>query len=388
MSLVNNVLRDLDRRRAADSERGSIPNEVRPLPEAQRPMVHPAIVVTALVAILAAAGAWWWMRAEGNEAPAGRAPAHSASVAAAVTQGAAAPATVIETPPSAPTSAVVEAPVPAPAIPSAPAIEPSVAPVAPAVPVAAGDSRGDRPADTTKSAARPRGESDVAPAVSPPGRLKMAGELALQTAPGQARAPSPTAKVAETIPTAPAPAKDDDWKQAQSMLSEGRPERAEPILKRILISQPAHVAARNALVGILLPAKRNAEAREVLKDGLDLRPDESGWAINLARLHAIGNDYPAAWDVLERSLPHAEANAEYRAFCGTVLQRLNRGGEALAHYLVALKLNPREPRWWVGMGIALESAARVPEAREAYSRAQTLGGLSPELASFVAQKLK
>lgn len=385
VSLVNTMLRDLDRRRAAESERGAIPNEVRPLPEAGAPGNGLALAASVIAVLAIGVGAWWWLSPA--KVPAGEVPAPVAAIAP--TAGA--------RPPPVPPEAAVPPASPAPLaestavalLPSAPVVAPRVPDPPPVEAVVEAAPAPVRRTDALPDKATPKEPPQASLEVSrpSPGRLKLAGELTARPGSAAPRAAAPAAKPADpNLPVVPSP--DDDWRQAQTLLRDGHPEQAEPVLKRILQTQPANVAARNAMLGILLPARRNAEAGEVLKDGLAQRPVEIGWAINLARIHAMGNDYVAAWEVLERSLPHAEANAEFRAFCGTVLQRLNRNGESIAHYQAALKLNPREPRWWVGLGIALESTAKPAEAREAYLHAQNLGGLSAELAGFVAQKLK
>lgn len=407
MSLVNTMLRDLDRRRAAESERGAIPNEVRPLPESAGRGVGPVLSLAAVAAMGLGATGWWWATAAKNESvktsasaavatppPAAQSvpPIPSIPPVAQVEPGTAAFATTEVVPPAvsgavneSTSVALLPAARLAAARPNDPPLDTAAAESAPV-----NVKRRDAEPVTKAPSARaeptaPQAASELSPVT--PGRLKLAGALNMHPGAIAPRGAVPAVKSVEPPPRA-APTQDDDWRQAQGLLRDGHPEQAEPVLKRLVQAQPGNAGARNALLGILLPARRNAEAVEVLRDGLAHRPAETGWAINLARIHAVGNDYAASWEVLERSLPHAESNAEYRAFCGTVLQRLNRGGEAIMHYQAALKLNPREPRWWVGMGIALDSAARPAEAREAFQHAQALGGLSADLAAFVAQKLK
>lgn len=399
MSLVNNMLRDLDSRRAAESERTAIPNEVRPLPAMDRASLSPGLIVALVAGVaMVAGGAWWGLAKDADENLKSAAPRlETAPVATAPPppaehQGIAMPTQLANAAPPLPTAgAGTEEPVAATLLPAE-----SLTPRETALPEPRKDQRAGEatPLDAklppraptrTPDARNSNRGSTPSPAAmdapSTPNRLKLAAELKV---PSAARGVEPQPRAAHVTSTAG----DDDWRRAQTLLGESRQDAAEPVLKRILQVQPGHVAARQALVGVLLPAKRNAEATEVLEEGLSLQPAQTAWAMNLARLRAVANDYPAAWAVLERSLPHAEANPEYRAFCGTVLQRLNRVGEAIAHYQAALRLNPREGRWWVGIGISYESAGKSADARDAYQHAQTLGGLPPELATFVAQKLK
>jgi MSHA biogenesis protein MshN len=219
------------------------------------------------------------------------------------------------------------------------------------------------------------------------GELRLDNRLLMPLAPpGLAHEPAAAKKPAPVVTERHTP--DDDWRRAQQLIREGHPEQAEAVLRRAMQSQPGLVAPRQALLGILLSAKRHAEAADVLREGLVHSPEQTGWVMTLARLQAEKNDYPAAWETLSRSTAIAQQNADYQAFCGTVLQRLNRSSEAAGYYRNALKLKPREARWWVGYGIALEAEGKIAEARESYTRARSIGDMPPEVSAFVEQKLR
>jgi MSHA biogenesis protein MshN len=136
----------------------------------------------------------------------------------------------------------------------------------------------------------------------------------------------------------------------------------------------------------LLAQGKRAEAEQYLKQALARMPSQTEAAMTLARLQVDRGDLGGAWDTLQRSLPFAQQQATYHAFCGTVLQRLNRSREAVDHYQAALRLNPAEGRWWVGLGIALEGTGKAVEAREAFQRGRAAGNLPPEMAAFAEQK--
>ena len=71
-----------------------------------------------------------------------------------------------------------------------------------------------------------------------------------------------------------------------------------------------------------------------------------------------------------------------------MLQRLGRHKEAIERYLAAARLAPDDGRWWLGLGLSLESDGRTGEAREAFEHARKGGNLSTELLALVEQKLK
>jgi len=342
------MLRDLDNRRAADSERHAVPGNVRPLPPPPKVSSLPyGLTVVALAAL--AIGLVWWAPWQPRLAP----PLPVIADPAPITP--------------APVAAVPSAPAPQPPVAALPAIPPK-APVSPVSPgVGAGkETPGEkRPASPAAPVADKGGErkTDRAAPVGGPGRI----EKSLSLASPQAQAES-------------------EYRRAQGLLAQGNRSEAEAALSQALRLAPEHVNARQALFGLLVEQQRKDEARALLQAGVDILPGHSTWAMNIARLQMEKGDAAGAWETLQRSLVSAQNNGEYRAFCGTVLQRLGRAKEAIEHFHAALRINPAEGRWWLGLALVLESADHPAEAREAYSRARNSGNLPPDLAAFAEQK--
>ena len=117
-----------------------------------------------------------------------------------------------------------------------------------------------------------------------------------------------------------------------------------------------------------------------------LDPRQANMAMLLARLQLEhgGN----ALETLQRSLPYAESNADFRALMAGVLQRANRHQDAAEHYQAALRLQPANGVWWMGMGISLQADKRNAEAKAAFQRARDSGNLSAELQGFVERRLQ
>jgi MSHA biogenesis protein MshN len=177
-----------------------------------------------------------------------------------------------------------------------------------------------------------------------------------------------------------------EYRRAQGLLAQGSLVEAEMALSQALRLVPEHANARQALFALLVEQGRKDEAKGVLEAGLAILPGHSTWAMNIARLQMEKNDAVGAWETLQRSLGSAQNNGEYRAFCGTVLQRLGRAKDAIEHFHAALRINPGEGRWWLGLALVLESAGHPAEAREAYARAKGAGNLPADLAAFAEQK--
>lgn len=178
------------------------------------------------------------------------------------------------------------------------------------------------------------------------------------------------------------------YRQALSNLQQGRVAEAQANLSLALEANPANQDARQTLAGLLLDNKRNDEARATLAAGLAIAPEQSDFRMALARLQVETGDRTGALNTLEQGLTYAKGNADYQGFLATLLQRAERHEEAINHYMTALSLNSASSSVLIGMGISLQAVGRLEDARDAFMRAQTSTVLSPELSLFVEQQLK
>jgi MSHA biogenesis protein MshN len=180
---------------------------------------------------------------------------------------------------------------------------------------------------------------------------------------------------------------DNEYRNAILLLQQGKNTESIDSLERVLHLAPLHAGAREALIGLLLDAKRNDDAAHIAREGLDLDVHQVGLAMILARLQLEKGALHPAIETLQRSLPYAADKADYQAFLAALLQRDARHKEAITHYLRALGIAPRNGVWWMGVGISLQADHRLPEAREAFKRARETDTLSAELLAFVNDRL-
>ena len=181
---------------------------------------------------------------------------------------------------------------------------------------------------------------------------------------------------------------DAEFRQAVAAMQQGHVADAIAGYRTVLRLDAGHDEARQALVALLLESRQGAEAERVLQERLNARPGHTGFAMLLARLQVEHGVLEPALATLEKSLPYADAQADYQAFFAALLQRRNRHKEAITHYQIALQLAPDNGVWLMGYGISLQAAQRNEDARGAFRRALESRTLTPELQAFVQQKLK
>ena len=77
---------------------------------------------------------------------------------------------------------------------------------------------------------------------------------------------------------------ENEFRKATVLLNQGRVAEAMDGYRLTLQQDGGHVAARQALVGLLLENRRIDEAQQLLQEGLSLNPDRSAYAVLLARI--------------------------------------------------------------------------------------------------------
>lgn len=231
---------------------------------------------------------------------------------------------------------------------------------------------------------------DVAPAVQTPEPVQVAianttplskPALPKQSAPN---ATEPKALINKSM--TPEQKSAHAYQQAISYLQQGRVAEAQDQLTQVLELNPQHDDARQTLVGLLVDNKRLDQATQVLKAGLQINPNQGAYAQTLARLQLDSGLTEEALHTLEK---HADVQQPdtYYALMAVVLQKTGQHAQAITRYQQALSRGATTPAWLIGMGVSLQAEGRASEAKQAYQQAQA-SQLSPELAVFVTQRLK
>lgn len=415
MSLINQMLQDLDARRAGEGKLRAWPDEVLPLPAVPARRWPSWLAGIALLGAGLGAVAWHQglLPFEAGPPMPAALPAPAPQHATPPVPPPAAPAALLPAPAgagetagsadaagAAATAGAADAadtsPAPTPP-PGAAAPEPAREAAAPS----AGAPR-ETPLRLTTSLRQtpePKPSAKSTPVPQPPAVPEKKAPVPEKALPVEEKAAVPAARstvphaagpvVIEKTPAAGTPREraENDYRKAIGVLNLGRPAEAIDALRGALRQDAMHTGARQLLFRLLLDGKHLDEAAEALREGLRVQPANIAWAMSLARLQADHGDFAAAWQTLQESLPAAGASADYQGFAAHLLQRLGRQREAAEHYATASRLAPSDGRWWLGLGLALDAEGRSAEAREAWLRARATGNLPPELARLVEQKL-
>lgn len=401
MSVINQVLLDLEKRRASSAERGVFPSHVRALPEGERAPRWWWVVAGSFAAALVFASAWALLSGfdvTGRRPPAPITPL-STEVAIEKVVAASAGVTVrphaeeenvqpasrlsleLSNPPSA--AALQHAGAPARAETSTPEAGTPRTPLSAARVIGRANvepaARGESPTareEAVPSAARPmatKATTVVAAAKPPAGATAAVVQQEIQK---QVRQPTPREQA------------ENEYRKATASLHQGRLADAQEGFQAALDLHPGHHGARQALVGLLLEGRKLGEVERVLQEGVGLAPAQIGFATTLARLQVDRGDNATAIATLQKSLDYAQGSPDYLAFLAALLQRAQRHNEAIEQFQAALRLRPASGVWLLGLGMSLQALNRTAEAQEAYQRAKATNSLNPELAAFADQRLR
>ena len=358
MSLINDMLRNIEAKRPDDPARQNLQREIRSLPAAPAGAgrwLKPLLLI--VVPVLAAAG----LHANGQLLPLLGMGSEVPPVAPP------APVAVPVPPPAPVVAAVDDKPVPESDLRLAPNLAVLPLPAAPILAVPDPVVPAPPPA-----VAKPEAPPVPAPA-SPPAPAAPVGPVKIEKSPVLATARDRA---------------DAEYRRAENALAAGRSAEGIEGLRAALKQDPAYVPVRQLLVRQLLEMRKIEEAMTVLQEGLELQPAQTGWAMSLARLQLEQHDIAAADRTLARSQVYAEASADYAGFQGHLKSRQSAYRAAVTHYQRATRLAPNEGRWWLGLGLAQEADGRLAEAKESMRRAIATTTLSVELSAVAEQHLR
>ncbi len=240
--------------------------------------------------------------------------------------------------------------------------EPGPLPAAEGVPSAA-PVRTIEPVAPVTAAVAPRDSGGERPALRPSTRL---------SAPQPSRASEP----------GPEPA----YREALQHMHQGRVREAIDGLRILAAQTPGFAPAWQVLVRLLLEQQRPDEAIRALREVVESSPGQRLAILQLARLQAEFQSDAAALATLRAHAGGAETDAEYHGLLAALLHGQGQAEAASAAYRQALALRPEEGRWWAGLGMALESIGRPPD--EAWQRALRAANLPPDLRAHIERRLR
>ena len=308
MSLINKMLRDLDARNVNAAERAALPAQVRPLPAQVRgPLVSRGILIFLVMATVLVVGfvtSSYWLQPLLDIKFVSKPP-------------------VAAPPPAAPppTTVVLQLPPPEQMLPMPPLPEAEPAAAAPAETPAPADGKQAAPVEVKQA---PPVEVAQGPRVPvseirkhnrkmegvPPELARVQPAAPPVAAPPAQQRPSSKPLLADKSGTGPVTIDKQsrlgrtqeqaelEYRKGVAAYKQGHVSEAATQFRAALREEPRHLASRQTLLSLLAEQKQWDEAQMALKEGLELMPQQIGWAMALARIQVERDNADGAWETL------------------------------------------------------------------------------------------
>lgn len=177
------------------------------------------------------------------------------------------------------------------------------------------------------------------------------------------------------------------YKKGYKFLQQGRTHQGKEFLRKALSLYIPHIKAREMLAGIYIKSGHFVNAAELLSEGVKVVPEYPLFAQLYARVLLEQDNPKLAIKILEHGSARMNIEPDYYALLAATYQRVNNHAKAIEIYLQLVKVRSNVGVWWLGLGISLEKSGKNKEALEAYQRAQKTGSLKSGLVKFTNNRV-
>ena len=373
MSVINQMLKDLDRRQQ-EAEGAAV--YVAPVRQQGWWMLVLTLLCTLALGILGWRTWIFWQQSQRASLPAAQVEAPRTAPAVAPS----APLAVVATT-QAVSSAAPVAKVPAASAESTAArVAPSAAEQVPADEAVLADE--GNPEEALGDETIPSDEE-----LQPDLYAELAAEQSAEEAPAPAAPRKPGILKIETVELSDAELATLAERKATTAMAKGRMQEAQDGYYEVLAHDPHNQGAREQLAGLLYGAGRLTEAAQVLEEGLRLDPAQADLRLLLARVAISGGDQQKALDWLTGYQPDIASNLDYYATWAGLAQELGQPVQASEMYVRLLRQQPDQGRWWLGLGVAEDGQGHRQRALDAYRNAQLHGNLGEASTQWLEQRI-
>jgi len=175
---------------------------------------------------------------------------------------------------------------------------------------------------------------------------------------------------------------------AMALLQGGRLFEAYEQLLTFISQNPSAHQSRETLATLLLAQQEFVQARQIIDEGLTLVPNYAPFKKIKARLLLQGGDSAQALELLRTVPPQLADDPEYHELLASLYQQSGNHPGAVAAYQDLLRYNSQQGRWWVGLGISLEAQGNVADAVASYQAAQQTPNLDSGLRQYSQARIQ
>ena len=195
-----------------------------------------------------------------------------------------------------------------------------------------------------------------------------------------------SAKRAITIERADDGREHSDIDTARRAIARGHHQQAERQLRQLLEQHPDHDQARELLAVDLMRRGRASAAIDVLEQGLGSGREPTRFAHRLGRILLEQGQVERARTMLMEHAPPPAHDPDFQQLLAAAHRQAGDHLAAEAAYRRLTETVPYRAAAWIGLGVSLEALDRPAEAHQAYSRVTETG--DPQAVRFARQRLR
>jgi len=176
-------------------------------------------------------------------------------------------------------------------------------------------------------------------------------------------------------------------REASRLIRSGRTQSAQQLLTQLLADYPEAHQSRATLIALELSQGKLEQAQQLLSLGLQLAPEQLAFIKLKARILLSQQRSAEAVTELEGYQSQAGQDQEFLALLASATQGDGQHQRAATLYQQLLQQNDRQAQWWVGQAISLEALKQNRAALKSYWQALELPGISPALKSYAESRI-
>ena len=167
----------------------------------------------------------------------------------------------------------------------------------------------------------------------------------------------------------------------------GRTSEALALLRQAVQQYPQSEDARQLLVSYLLESRQDTEALTLLQEGIRAYPEQLLLRKSLAKWQLSHEQPQKALETLKPAAPVSAQDAEWQWMMAMASQHAGYHSDALPYFEHALTLQPGQVQTYVAYAVSLQATGQNRQALEQLRLAQDLP-MSERMAEFVNQRMR
>ena len=173
---------------------------------------------------------------------------------------------------------------------------------------------------------------------------------------------------------------------AEKALNANQITKAEKLLEDVIIIKPSDSQTRKKLAALWFGRQAYQDAVNLLSQGISLDRNDSSFRQMKARIHLKQGQATAALNTLK---PLALLKDEqYQIMLANTAQQAGQNNVAVSAYKVLITMQPDIGRWQLGLAVLYDKNSQFNLASKAYKNALTKRDLSVSSADFVKQRIQ